>query len=301
MSEKPFWEGKTCKEMAGLHVKVTYENGDVLTGVTDEDGDIEYAYTLSDGSVDDKFIPRDFIESIELVDDPECERIDDIGDVRVGDVYVATDGNEYTVTALNKATADPPLRVAVSDGVCWPRRDYFAYALRPAPKLPDKPGLWLDNEDCVWIYGENNRLVRLIGSEGWQTCYEGMALGNPILRDCARSAQPRLWKYESHVQRKRTFYDGPEKTGMGLSNGLCSNHVGWSQSSRTHSSGAAAQIERPEVRTIACGHRVHNHVLGAGLVAVVPRPIRFGRNFLMDLSNRAVRPPASAVGRKSIA
>lgn len=65
------------------------------------------------------------------------------------------------------------------------RRDYFAYALRPAPKLPDKPGLWLDNEDCVWIYGENNRLVRLIGSEGWQTCYEGMALGNPILRDCA--------------------------------------------------------------------------------------------------------------------
>lgn len=91
------------------------------------------------------------------------------------------------------------------------------------------------------------------------------------------------------------------QTEMGLSNGLCSNHVGRSQSSRTHSSGAAAQIERPEVRTIACGHRVHDHVLGAGLVAVVPRPIRFGRNFLMDLSNRAVRPPASAVGRKSIA
>ena len=88
---------------------------------------------------------------------------------------------------------------------------------------------------------------------------------------------------------------------MGLSNGLCSNHVGWSQSSRTHSSGAAAQIERPEVRTIACGHRVHDRVLGAGFVAVVPRPIRFGRIFLMDLSNRAVRPQASAVGRKSIA
>ena len=91
------------------------------------------------------------------------------------------------------------------------------------------------------------------------------------------------------------------QTEMGLSNGLCSNHVGRSQSSRTHSSGAAAQIERPEVGTIACGHRVHDRVLGAGLVAVVPRPIRFGRIFLMDLSNRAVRPPASAVGRKSIA
>lgn len=91
------------------------------------------------------------------------------------------------------------------------------------------------------------------------------------------------------------------QTEMGLSNGLCSNHVGRSQSSRTHSSGAAAQIERPEVRTIACGHRVHDRVLGAGFVAVVPRPIRFGRIFLMDLSNRAVRPPASVVGRKSIA
>lgn len=69
------------------------------------------------------------------------------------------------------------------------------------------------------------------------------------------------------------------QTEMGLSNGLCSNHVGRSQSSRTHSSGAAAQIERPEVGTIACGHRVHDRVLGAGLVAVVPRPIRFGRIF----------------------
>lgn len=167
MSEKPFWVGKTCKEMAGLHVKVTYENGDVLTGVTDEDGDIEYAYTLSEDSVDDKFIPRDFIESIELVDDPECERIDDIGDVRVGDVYVATDGNEYTVTALNKATADPPLRVAVSDGVCWPRRDYFAYALRPAPKLPDKPGLWLDKDDNTWVIGEGIAQVMCIGTDKW--------------------------------------------------------------------------------------------------------------------------------------
>ena len=40
MSEKPFWEGKTCNEMAGLHVKVTFNNGAVLTGVTNEDGDI---------------------------------------------------------------------------------------------------------------------------------------------------------------------------------------------------------------------------------------------------------------------
>ena len=34
-SEKPFWEGKTCKEMAGLHVKATWKNGTIVTGVLD--------------------------------------------------------------------------------------------------------------------------------------------------------------------------------------------------------------------------------------------------------------------------
>lgn len=29
-SEKPFWEGKTCKEMAGLHVKATWKNGTIV-------------------------------------------------------------------------------------------------------------------------------------------------------------------------------------------------------------------------------------------------------------------------------
>lgn len=37
MSEKPFWEGKTCEEMANLHVKVTFVAGAVLTGITDEE------------------------------------------------------------------------------------------------------------------------------------------------------------------------------------------------------------------------------------------------------------------------
>ena len=73
------------------------------------------------------------------------------------------------------------------------------------------------------------------------------------------------------------------KTGMGLSNGACSNHVGWSESSRTHSPGTAAQVKGSETGRIVCGHRVHDHVLGAGLMAVIPRPIRFGRNSLMDL------------------
>ena len=69
-SEKPFWEGKTCKEMAGLHIKVTFKNGDVATGVADKNGDIKSAYVLTLGMGDDLFVPEADIESIELVDDP---------------------------------------------------------------------------------------------------------------------------------------------------------------------------------------------------------------------------------------
>lgn len=169
MSEKPFWEGKTCKEMAGLHVKVTYENGDVLTGVTDEDGDIEYAYTLSDGSVDDKFIPRDFIESIELVDDPEYERIDDIENVQVGDIACTTEGNHFPVIDLKPAPlGDMLLRIRISeiDGEYCIDSDDFAYALRRKPKLPDHDGLWWDKDNALWsvaISGlDNSKLVALL-------------------------------------------------------------------------------------------------------------------------------------------
>lgn len=72
--EQPFWKGKTCGEMAHLHVKVTYKNGDVVTGVTNEIGDIDNAYCLSAGfSPDEEFFPDErIIESIELVDDVPC-------------------------------------------------------------------------------------------------------------------------------------------------------------------------------------------------------------------------------------
>lgn len=170
MSEKPFWEGKTCKEMAGLHVKVTYENGDVLTGVTDEDGDIEYAYTLSEGSVDDKFIPRDFIESIELVDDPEYERIDDIENVQVGDIACTTEGNHFPVIDLKPAPlGDMLLRIRISeiDGEYCIDSDDFAYALRRKPKLPNHDGLWLDKDDNTWTMRDGSVQMTCIGADDW--------------------------------------------------------------------------------------------------------------------------------------
>lgn len=173
MSEKPFWEGKTCTEMADLHVKVTFKDGTVATGVTDANGDIKRVFPLSSGSGNDKFIPRDYIESIELVDesisvpdDPEYERIDNIEDVREGDVYVGTDGNRYTV--LRRTTSNlQPLTVAVINTTFYPHRSYFGYALRPTPKLPDHDGLWLDRVGNTWTMCDGKVHIIRISDGDW--------------------------------------------------------------------------------------------------------------------------------------
>ena len=166
MSEKPFWEGKTCKEMAGLHIKVTFKNGDVATGVADKNGDIKSAYVLTLGMGDDLFVPEADIESIELVDDPEYERIDNIEDVREGDVYVGTDGNRYTV--LQRTTSNlQPLTVAVINTTFYPHRSYFGYALRPTPKLPDHDGLWLDRVGNTWTMCDGKVHIIRISDGDW--------------------------------------------------------------------------------------------------------------------------------------
>jgi hypothetical protein len=173
MSEKPFWEGKTCKEMADLHVKVTFKDGTVATGVTDANGDIKRVSPLSNGSGNDKFIPSYYIESIELVDesisvpdDPEYERIDNIEDVREGDVYVGTDGNRYTV--LQRTTSNlQPLTVAVINTTFYPHRSYFGYALRPTPKLPDHDGLWLDRAGNTWTMCDGKVHIIRISDGDW--------------------------------------------------------------------------------------------------------------------------------------
>lgn len=91
MSEKPFWEGKTYKEMAGLHVKATWKNGTIVTGVLDDTGDIDLGDNRSlytsrgyDSSCD--FEPIDNIQSIELLDDPEYERIEEADDLQEKDI-----------------------------------------------------------------------------------------------------------------------------------------------------------------------------------------------------------------------
>ena len=162
-SEKPFWEGKTCEEMAGLHIKVTFKNGDVATGVADKNGDIKSAYVLTLGMGDDLFVPQADIESIELVDNPEYERIDNIEDVREGDEVFTLSGNKYQARSVYES------REVYVDGDGFSpiiQRKYFAYALRRKPKLPDHDGLWWDKDNALWsvaISGmDDSKLVALL-------------------------------------------------------------------------------------------------------------------------------------------
>lgn len=166
MSEKPFWAGKTCKELEGLRVKIAWDNGDTLTSTLNLFGNAGQCELSPARHPAATFVPYADIKSIELVDDPECERIDDINAVRVGDVYVGTDGNRYPVVGLAEF-ADYPLRVKVSGGACLPHRDYFAYALRPKPKLPDHDGLWLDKDDAIWQVYDHQAIPVYDDADGW--------------------------------------------------------------------------------------------------------------------------------------
>lgn len=173
-SEKPFWEGKTCKEMAGLHVKVTYESGATLEGVTNAYGDITKgdaadSIRLSPNRLDCPFVPYFFIDSIELVDDLEYERVDNIENVQVGDIVYNKEGNHYPVKSLYVyGTKSLPLveaiEMEIAPFVIGPNS--FAYALRRKPKLPDHDGLWWDKDNALWsvaISGmDDSKLVALL-------------------------------------------------------------------------------------------------------------------------------------------
>ena len=156
-SEKPFWEGKTCEEMANLHVKVTFETGAVVTGITDGSGYIRRSSNgsgvpISPSRRAERFVPYRDIESIELVDDPECERIDDIDDVREGDIFVAKDGNHYPIKYIGDYGLGATFCVSLPYGIrAWLDDSAFSYALRPKPQLPDRDGLWFDKDGALWV------------------------------------------------------------------------------------------------------------------------------------------------------
>lgn len=176
-SEKPFWEGKTCEEMANLHVKVTFVAGAVLTGITDCSGHIRRSRNgsvvpISANREAERFVPYRDIESIELVDDPEYERIDDIHDVCTGDIFVATNGNRFSVVAVDDDDeTDCTLAVMVQAEIPyfhdWMFNSNFAYALRRKPKLPNHDGLWLDKDDNTWTMRDGSVQMTCIGADDW--------------------------------------------------------------------------------------------------------------------------------------
>lgn len=177
MSEKPFWEGKTCEEMANLHVKVTFVAGAVLTGITDCSGHIRRSRNgsvvpISANRGAERFVPYRDIESIELLDDPEYERIDDIHDVCTGDIFVETNGNRFFVVAVDDDDeTDCTLAVMVQAEIpnfhYWMLNSNFAYALRRKPKLPNHDGLWLDKDDNTWTMRDGSVQMTCIGADDW--------------------------------------------------------------------------------------------------------------------------------------
>lgn len=156
MSEKPFWEGKTCNEMAGLHVKVTFKDGSIVTGKTNPDANIVVNYLtvrLSYGAGDEPFLPIRGIDTIELLDNPNYERIEEADDLQEKDIAVTLDGNRYKVTDVEKGRNRFWGRVygAVGQECIALGFNAFTYGLRPKPRLPDHDGLWLDKGDGLWL------------------------------------------------------------------------------------------------------------------------------------------------------
>lgn len=179
--EQPFWKGKTCGEMAHLHVKVTYKNGTVVTGVTNEIGDIDNAYCLSAGFFpDEEFFPNErIIESIELVDDVPCtddaprERITDITKVRPGDKVVVKNGNEYTVKKTDSdRMGEQTLCLSIGelgfpDG-WWMDDSFFQYAYRgpyTMDDLPKEPGFYKARTESVWKH-DGKRWMPVLSHDG---------------------------------------------------------------------------------------------------------------------------------------
>ena len=103
MSEKPFWAGKTLMEIQNLdkRVKVTMENGDVFIGKLvrrsrDTDGICSlsmqldahrtYLHVFSAESSDTQPIIPSYVDTVELLDDPNYERIEEADDLQENDI-----------------------------------------------------------------------------------------------------------------------------------------------------------------------------------------------------------------------
>lgn len=160
---RPLWRFRNLDK----RVKVTMENGDVFIGKLvrrsrDADGICSlsmqldahrtYLHVFSAESSDTQPIIPSYVDTVELLDDPECERIDDIDDVREGDIFVAKDGNHYPIKHIGDYGLGATFCVSLPYGIrAWLDDSAFSYALRPKPQLPDRDGLWFDKDGALWV------------------------------------------------------------------------------------------------------------------------------------------------------
>ena len=108
------------------------------------------------------FRPHREISSVELLDSLEYERIDNIEDVREGDIFVAKDLNRYSVCSVLRKEhgEDNIIQVhVVGVGQFAILRSAFSYALRPKPQLPNHGGLWLDKNGKTWIVSDDSTML----------------------------------------------------------------------------------------------------------------------------------------------
>lgn len=186
MSEKPFWEGKTLMEIQNLdkRVKVTMENGDVFIGKLvrrsrDADGMCSlsmqldahrtYLHVFSAESFDTQPVIPSYVDTVELLDDPNYERIEEADDLQEKDIAVTLDGNRYKVTDVEKGRNRFWGRVygAVGQECIALGFNAFTYGLRPKPQLPNRDGLWLDKDDNTWTMRDGSVQITCIGADDW--------------------------------------------------------------------------------------------------------------------------------------
>lgn len=128
-----------------------------------------YLHVFSAESSDTQPIIPSYVDTVELLDDPNYERIEEADDLQEKDIAVMLDGNRYKVTDVEKGRNRFWGRVygAVGPECIALGFNAFTYGLRPKPRLPDKPGLWLDKDDNTWVMGENAFPLTCIDAGNW--------------------------------------------------------------------------------------------------------------------------------------
>lgn len=165
-SEKPWWYGKTGKELDGLRVRVRYESGAELTGIISSPINsfvgiratnsrlgvpVEAPFIFDHGEAV-KLSADCHITSVNLFDDPDYERIDGHHDLREDDLIVTLIGNRYKVLATREGSDFVKCRTLEDPGSPFSLDvGEIRYVLRRKPQLPDKPGLWVDKDDSLWL------------------------------------------------------------------------------------------------------------------------------------------------------